>query len=103
MKYLILSALLLTTPIVLAYQDATNICAAQIVSWDSDGHSPYANHAQCAAQLPATFDGATVTLESSTEDAGGVGFATFICKKGTFVIDTAHFGAQVQSSGYCAD
>ncbi len=79
-------------------------CEAQKVFWDSDGHSPYENHAECVGNLNAGAAGSEQEAQALTnEEAGGVGFATFKCDDGVWKIDSSRFGQYESPNGYCAD
>lgn len=79
-------------------------CPAQIIHWDSDGHSPWLDHAECAGPINAAPSGSSQIVEASTDFAGGVGYATFTCKDGSWIIDI-YFNSQEsgKSTGNCAD
>lgn len=73
-------------------------CPAQDINWDSDGKSPYQEHAYCEGSVPAAVSGTVLKIEALKSQAigNGVGFATFRCEDGTWVIES-------DFSGICAD
>lgn len=104
MTRLILCMFLIVTANAYAIGIAPRECQSQQVTWDSDGKSPYEDHAKCVGTLVRTPSGSSQLVQAlTTSDAGGVGFAQFQCNDGVWTIGNSHFGDGTDAGGYCAD